>query len=68
MHYTPLHELPGMYVCDSNPALVADQRQFLLGAMHSLTLIRSVIFKKAHYFYETKEKGCTKLLPVFRPD
>lgn len=65
MHYTPLHELPGMRVCDSNPALIAVRRRFLLGATHSLTLIRAVIVKKANCFYETKEKGYTK---QFRPD
>lgn len=66
MHHTPLHELPGMYMCDGNPALIADRRQFLLGAI--LTLICFVIFKNANYFYEMKEKGCTKQLPAFRPD
>jgi len=32
-----------------------------------LTVICSVVFNKANYFYGTKEKGRTKQLPVFSP-
>lgn len=62
-----LCELAGRYTCGSNLALIADWRQFLLGAMQSLTLIYSVIFKKANCFYETKAKDCTKQSSPFRP-